>query len=125
MEQADGVASLREAVEGLTYPSESDEPFDVVEWEAAEGVDLLALVEGHDGNGRKVEEVLVDDFFVALEEAEDAEQYQVLRGALESVVAELKVFRVGEGEVRVDVYLIGVVKGGRSIVGVHTVSVET
>jgi hypothetical protein len=119
----DELAELRAAVEGLTYPSESDEPFDVFRWPVGRGTARNQVV-AHGGAARKVVEVPVDRFFGQLETSEDAERYRALRRVLESTLAKLKAFRVGDGEVRVDVYLTGKLRGG-TWAGVHTVSVET
>ena len=121
----DDIAKLKAAVDGLTYPSESDEPFDVVRWENPGRVDVAVLAGEHVGKGRKVKQVPVDEFFEALREADDAERHEQLRRTLEGVVRDVKVFRVGDGEVSVDVYVLGSSRVDRSVVGVHTVSVET
>ena len=123
--QDDVIAKLKVAVEGLTYPSESDEPFDVVRWDNPGGLAIQAVVGQHAAKGRKIKQVSVDDFFAALKDSDDVERYVSLRKTLESVTRGLRVFRVGEGEVRVDVYVVGNSTDGRSVVGVHTVSVET
>jgi hypothetical protein len=121
----DAMKKLKAAVQGLTYPSESDEPFDVVRWENPQGLDPARVLEAKVGKGRNVRAVSPDEFFGALRDADDAERYAALRKVLELVVQQLKVFRVGEGEVTVDVYVVGLAKADRSVVGVHTVSVET
>jgi hypothetical protein len=119
----DELTALRAAVEGLTYPSESDEPFDVFHRPAGRGAARSQIV-AHGNTARKVVEVPVDLFFGQLEASEDAGRYRELRRVLESALTSLKAFRVGDGEVRVDVYLIGKLRGG-AWAGVHTVSVET
>ena len=121
----DDIAKLKAAVEGLTYPSESDEPFEVVRWENLGRVDMAVLVGEHGGKGRKVKQVAVDKFFEALREADDAERYEQLRWTLEGIARDLKVIRIGDGEVRVDVFVLGSSQADRSVVGVHTVSTET
>jgi hypothetical protein len=120
----DELAALRAAVEGLTYPSESDEPFDVFQWPPGRGAARDQIVT-HGGAARKVVGVPVDRFFGQLESSEDAERYRALRRVLESTLEKMKAFRVGDGEVRVDVYLIGKLRGGGGWAGVHAVSVET
>ncbi len=123
--QDDVIAKLKAAVEGLTYPSESDEPFDVVRWENINGLPIESLVARHAAKDRKIKQVAVEDFFAALKDSDDAGRYESLRKVLASVTREVTVFRVGEGEVRVDAYVLGSSTADRSIVGVHTVSVET
>ena len=120
----DELSEIREACAGLEYPSESDTPFDVVNWPAAGGATARDQVVAHDRAGRKIEEVTADDFFAELVEGEDGDRFKRLRATLESQVKDLKVFRVGGGEVKVDVYLIGRLGSG-AWGGVHTRSVET
>jgi len=108
------LASLRTAVAGLLYPSETDAPFDVISsWPVKEGKPP-----------RKVEEVAPDDFFGELRESDDAARFAQLRRALECNLSGVKVVRVGAGEPKVDVYLVGRSKSGATL-GVHTTSVET
>src|SRR5690242_10425970 len=99
----DDIAKLKAAVDGLTYPSESDEPFEVVRWENPGRVDVAALVGEHGGKGRKAQQVGIHEFFEALREVDDAERYEQLRRTLQGVARDVKVFRVGDGEVSVDV----------------------
>jgi hypothetical protein len=116
------VNALREATAGLEYPSESDAPFDVFRWPGGGG-SAREAVAAHAG-ARKIEEVTVDEFFQQLEGSEDADRFRQLRRVLESQLSGLKIFRVGAGEVKVDVYLVGRARSG-DWVGLHTVSVET
>ena len=125
MQRADLLAKLNAAIDGLTYPSESDEPFDVVYWENPNKTPLQALIAEKAANSRKVKTVPVDEFFTQLLEADAAPQFQILRRTIQSVARNIQVFRVGEGEVRVDVYVIGQTNPDQSVVGVHTLSVET
>lgn len=115
---------LRKAVEGLTYPSESDEPFDVLVWDGATGKTVRDVVAERVGRGRKVTAVSVEAFFGQLDGADEAPRYRELRAALEKSMKELSTFRVGDGEVRVDVYVVGRLSDGH-VAGVHSVSVET
>jgi hypothetical protein len=118
----DEMLEIRQACEGLEYPSESDTPFDVFTWPA--GGAAKDQVVAHGRKGRKVEEITVDDFFAELVEAEDGDHFRRLRATLESHLKDLKIFRVGGGEVKVDVYLLGRLASG-AWGGVHTRSVET
>lgn len=114
--------TLRNAVKGLTYPSESDEPFDVFVWQA-DGT-ARDQVAAHAAKGRCIEQVPVESFFAQLDDADDAPRYRQLQRLLISWLKELSIFRVGSGEVRVDVYLLGEMQTGQWA-GLHTVSVET
>lgn len=113
------VDALREAVKGLTYPSETDAPFDVfVEERAMSAEDVVA----HRTGGGKVAAVAVEEFFAELEGTSQAERYRRLRAVLCERLAPLKIFRVGA--VKVDIYLVGKAGDG-TWVGLHTTSVET
>jgi hypothetical protein len=120
----DEMLEIRQACEGLEYPSESDTPFDLFTWPAGGAGTARDQVVAHGGAGRKMEEVTVDDFFAELVEAEDGDRFKRLRATLESHLKDLKIFRVGAGEVKVDVYLLGRLASG-AWGGLHTRSVET
>jgi hypothetical protein len=122
--QADDLAEIRKAAEGLQYPSESDAPFDVFRWPGTTSGAARNVVASHGGAGRKIEEVTIDAFFAELIESDDGERYKQLRRALELNLKELKVFRVGVGEPKVDIYLVGRTRIGE-LAGLHTTSVET
>lgn len=122
-DQVNELNELSKASAGLEYPSESDAPFEPFRWDAAGG-SAQQQVAAHALKRRKICEIPVDGFFGALEGSEDAERFQQLRGVLEKRLKGLKVFRVGEGEVKVDIYLIGQTPSG-AWAGLHTTSVET
>lgn len=115
------LADLCRAAEGLTYPSESDAPFDAFAWPA--GADPVERAAAHAGKGRgEVEEVPAADFFAELEGTSDAERFRGLRRAMESALAGPRVLRVGSR--KVDVFIVGKAAGG-AWAGLHTTSVET
>jgi hypothetical protein len=116
------LAELRKAVEGLTYPSDSDEPFDVFSWDG--GGTALEQVAAHAGEDRKLEQVRAETFFSQLDGSDDAARYRQLQKLLTSSLGSFIIARAGAGEVRVDVYLIGKLATGEWA-GLHTVSVET
>jgi hypothetical protein len=122
--QADDLAEITKAASGLQYPSESDAPFDVFRWPGTTSGTARDVVGSHGGAGRKIEEVAIDAFFAELIESDDGERYKRLRRALESELKDLKIFRVGVGEPKVDVYLLGRTRVGE-LAGLHTTSVET
>ena len=115
----DELQEIRKAANGLQYPSESDAPFDVIRWPAKDAAG------SHFGANRKLEEVAIDDFFAELVESDDGPRYRQLRRALESNLKELKIYRVGVGETKVDIYLLGRLRTGGDWAGLHTTSVET
>jgi len=117
-------AKLTKAVDGLMYPSESDEPFDVIQWGTAGPTNAKEQVDAHVAPGRKIESVPLDDFFGQLTESDDADRYKQLRALLEKNLTNVGAFRVAGAGAKVDVYLIGQSKAA-GWVGVHTVSIET
>jgi hypothetical protein len=116
------LGELQKAVEGLTYPSDSDEPFDVFSWDV-KGT-ALEQVAAHAGKDRKIEQVQTETFFSQLDDSDDAGRYRQLQKLLTASLGPMTIARVGTGEVRVDVYLVGKLATGEWA-GLHTVSVET
>jgi hypothetical protein len=114
----DELQEIRKASAGLEFPSESDAPFDVIRWPAKDAITA------HFGGRRKVEEVAIDAFFAELLESDDGERYRQLRRTLESQLKQLKIYRVGVGETKVDIYLLGRLRTG-DWAGLHTTSIET
>lgn len=114
---------LKRAIAGLLYPSESDEPFDIFTWEAAKAPGCTVLM-SHVAPSRKVVELSLDQFISQLDDSDDAARYHELKDVLESILSRPAVFRVGDGEVRVDIYIIGEGQDGKWA-GLHTLSVET
>ena len=120
--EPDALKPLRQAADGLTYPSESDEPFDAFRWDGTGAArDQIAA---HARKGRKIEAVPVDAIFGQLDEADDAERFRALRQVLESTVKDLQIFRAVGGDAEVDVFLVGQLASGQ-LAGLHTISVET
>lgn len=119
--QPDLLQRLRAAAGDLTYPSDSDEPFDPFAWPDAPG-DAAAQVRGRAAH-RPVEVVPAGRFFAELADADDADRFAALHVELGRLLSGLTVVRVA-GRPEVDVYLIGRTVGG-GWAGLHTVSVET
>ena len=113
--------AIRNAIAGLTYPSESDEPFEVIAWPGGAGGAREQVV-AHTPVGRNVVEIPVNTFFRELEGTDDAARFRALRQTLEATLTDLHVYRAGS--VKVDVYLVGKTKTG-GFAGLHTTSVET
>lgn len=125
--------SLEQAVDGLLYPSESEEPFEVICWaDDGKPIDASRLLEQA---GYKphipVTETSLDDFFKDLttvqswygdNEKANTQRFRDLEDMLRHSLTDIRVFRVGE--VRIDVYIIGVTGDG-GWAGVKTTSVET
>jgi hypothetical protein len=110
--------ALADAVKGLTYPSETDSPFDVfTDDRAATAEDVVAK-----RGAAKPETVSPDQFFGELEDTDDAQRFRQLRLVIEKNLSGVTVLRSGSR--KVDVYLIGRTRGG-TWAGIHTTSVET
>jgi Nuclease A inhibitor-like protein len=124
--QQDGLAPLREASQGLLYPSETDAPFEPFSWGKAEG-DLTpqkaARLAGVPA-GAPVEQQSLADFFKYLtaDGAENADKYKKLQQAIGATLSGARVFRIGR--VNIDVYIVGKTKDGHWA-GLKTRSVET
>lgn len=133
----DVVASLREAVKGLLYMSESDEPFEVVSWPGGGSLGITTMdaktILKLTGNKPRtpVETVTLEDFFRELvkeeewhgeEERADAKKYRRLLEILKSELAEPRVWRLGE--VEVEIVILGRTHDGWWV-GVKTRAVET
>ena len=122
---------LQSAIVGLQWISESDFPFEVVQWqtEAAEVTPelLLKLVKCNPETPLQTEEI--DRFFEWATQGQDwhtaAEQANVVRYQnLLNLLKQLQnpqVYRLGE--VNVDIYILG--KLDRDLLGVKTQAVET
>ncbi len=109
-------------VAGLTYPSESDEPFDVVVWPPS--ASAIQALRSRVATKRAIREVSIDDFFIPLKASESAERFVALRHFLETRLSDIHIIRVGADEVEVDVYLLGRSNAAGWLV-LHTKSVET
>jgi hypothetical protein len=125
--------TLEQAIDGLLYTSESDEPFEVVRWTGdGKPLDARKLLElASYPPGAQVTTISLDDFFRDLttvqswygdEEKSTVRRYQSLEDAIRRNLRDVRVFRVGE--VRVDIYVMGVTGDG-DWAGVKTTSVET
>ena len=125
------IEELREATRGLTFMSESDYPFEVFNWGAAEPThEFLRGLTG-EASDVPVETTTPAKFFrVAVSEAEwkngeqltQARRFQTLLRLLGRNLTDLKVFRVGA--INIPVYLAGRGAAGNWL-GVSTRVVET
>ena len=125
------IEELREATRGLTFMSESDYPFEVFNWGAAEPThEFLRGLTGEASDAPVETTTAANVFRVAASEAEwkNAEQlaaarrFQSLLRLLEQNLKDLKVFRVGA--INIPVYVVGRSASGNWL-GVSTRVVET
>lgn len=127
------IAALQQAVAGLLYSTESDEPWEVFQWPACPSPvtpEEVLTRSGHPA-GTAVTQQSVEDFFRNLtqdkdwygeEERKVMQRYRDLLTTLQQCLPDAQVFRVGK--VRVEVYLVGRLSDG-GCAGIKTVAVET
>lgn len=125
---------LLQASEGLLYPSESDYPFEYINWGKATG-DKLTTKQvrefTHQNDETPVQSVPIDNFFATVteikewygeEEKELADRFVELKNTLQKNLTHLQVFKVGE--VEIDAYIIGKNEEGECE-GLSTKVIET
>ena len=121
--------ALREATKDLLYQSESDEPFEIVDWKNVAHFGSETLLKGRENVAIQVLSLV--DFFKDLteekkwhgaEEKAEVVRYRKLLETLNIHLTDTKVFRIGK--VEVDIYIIGKTKGG-VWAGIKTRAIET
>jgi hypothetical protein len=126
------IAQLRDAAEGLLYPSESDEPFQCFLWHDISTItpDTL-LTKTHNKPGTPLEEISLERFFSGVmqeadwmdeHERREAQRFQALHDVLTDLLTDIRIFRIGAMDI--DVYLVGRTPSG-TYVGLQTKVVET
>jgi hypothetical protein len=126
---------LEQAAEGLTYTSESDEPFEAFELPGGGagwpyGVEEFARRIGAPAGAPAEERSLTRFFAPHIENTDPYDtqtqalrpRYEALRALLAGSLREVRVFRVGR--VEIDCYAVGD-DGAGNLVGLRTVAVET
>lgn len=122
---------LKQATTDLLWSSESDYPFEIVTWDRGLAITSTALFSKLAEPNAAIETLSLTDLFAPVltveDWYEDAELAQVKRytdllHAIESNLAEVKVFRVGEIEIAI--YIVGKTPTG-DLVGLKTHAVET
>lgn len=133
VEETSAVDSLRAMVEGLTWMSESDYPFEVLQLpDRATPLSLAELLQLTDHEvDAPVEEISVQNFFspaIQLQDwYEDAdkqrmEHFQTLLQWIEQHLSDVKVYRIGT--IAIDVYIVGKTEPGAWI-SLSTKVIET
>ncbi len=107
---------LRRATEGLLFMSESDYPFEVIQWEGLPALthDFLCRMAG-EFDDCEVEEIEAEKFL-------QAEIYRNIVTVLSQNLVEVKAFKVGR--INMPVYVVGKSKRGNWL-GVSTRVVQT
>ena len=127
----DLLPELKAACEDLLWRSETDSPFEVVVFPAAQQPFRVAQLFNHYPEGTPVNIVSLDDFFSQAtverawfdsRELARVKRYQNLRDLLETTLENLTIYRIGR--VEIDVYLIGKTED-EQVLGVKTKIVET
>ncbi|NJR39131.1 MAG: nuclease [Leptolyngbyaceae cyanobacterium CSU_1_4] len=131
--EKNAVASLKAIVEGLTWMSESDYPFEVVLLpDRAEPLTTDELLQrtGHDAE-TVVEEISIENFFAPAIQPQDwheeadkqrLQHFQTLLQWIEQHLSSIKVYRVGS--IAIDVYILGKTESGNWI-SLSTKVIET
>lgn len=107
---------LKQATDGLLYPSESDAEVEVVEL----GPGSSPPLEERD---LPVEEISAKDFFMPLKETDDAPRWHLVHSLLALGLTDLRVIRIGE--IQVEIYVVGKDAATGNWVGLRTHAVET
>ena len=126
------VAELKQKTAGLLMMSESDYPFEIVQWNDAADLSAESLRRRVGAaSDAPISEQSVDEFFHAalsaradqpIEAQRTARQYQALVQFLKENLQDLKVYRIGERAIHI--YLIGRTAAG-DFVGLSTQLIET
>ena len=122
---------LKQSTIDLLWSSESDYPFEIVTWKQGIEMTPTALFGSGDDADRSIESITLTELFAPVLTVEDwyeaaelkqVDRYTELLRAIESNLAEVQVFRVGEVEIAI--YIIGKTPTG-DLVGLKTHTVET
>ncbi|MEH2247272.1 nuclease A inhibitor family protein [Nostoc sp.] len=125
------VEKLKEASTGLLMMSESDYPFEVVQWEGAAPATQEKILQLTGSQDLPVEVVDLDYLFrnCAFEQEwhnelqkKDVKKFQTLVQTLKDNLSDISVYRIGQ--INIDAYIIGQTKDG-DLAGVVTKLVET
>jgi hypothetical protein len=104
--------ALKAASDGLSLPSESDEPIEPIGWDKSGDLsepDVLRL-SGHKP-GDHIETTTLDDIFRDALAGEDAPKFKSLIQTLKGSLSDLRAYRIGD--VEKDVYIMGKTKDGK------------
>ncbi|MEH1891942.1 MAG: nuclease A inhibitor family protein [Nostoc sp.] len=125
------VEKLKEVSTGLLMMSESDYPFEVVQWEGAAPATQEKILQLTGSQDLPIEVVDLDYLFrnCAFEQEwhnelqkKDVQKFQTFVQTLKDNLSDISVYRVGK--INIDAYIIGQTKDG-DLAGVVTKLVET
>jgi Nuclease A inhibitor-like protein len=118
---------LKQTTIDLLWVSESDYPFQIVTW-SDKVIDSRLFPTCPDED---IEVISLDDFFAPALRVEDwyeaeelatVDRYKLLLQTIDSSLAEIRVFRLGE--IEIDLYIVGKTPDG-DVIGLQTTIVET
>src|SRR5439155_24806125 len=117
------VETLKKAVKGLKYTSETEAKLEPFLWEDGDKLTDAHLLElAGEEEGTEVEQEGLDDFFHAVP-PEDAEKFEKLAKVLQEQLSGVKVYKVGD-EAEKQAYIVGKTTDGQWA-GLKTTVVET
>ena len=128
---AEIIDRFKQATTGLLWSSESDYPFEIVTWELGVDLNPSDLFSNIYDTDLAIESIPLTDLFEPVLIIEDwykqpeldlVDRYTNLLDSINTNLAEVQVFRVGE--VEIDIYIIGKTPTS-DLVGLKTRSVET
>jgi hypothetical protein len=130
---AQSIQELQQAIEGLLFMSESDYPFQIIEWDGQTEItpEYLRSQTVAARPDTPVTRQSIDDFFRSATsepewkqgaELEIARKYKALVGLLKETLSNLVAYRVGE--INITIYIIGTSQTGTWL-GLRTQVVET
>ena len=128
---AEIIDRLTQATVDLLWSSESDYPFEIVTWSQGTQLTPEALVGDSDDANPEIESMTLIDLFAPILAIEDwyeaaelaqVDRYTNLLHAIDTNLADVQVFRVGEVEMAI--YIVGKTPAG-DLVGLKTHVVET
>lgn len=123
------LTALQEATKDLLYMSESDEPFEVVQWENVPHFGTQTLLEGRKNAPTQV--LSLEEFFKDLtkeekwhgpEEKAEVQRYRKLKETINKHLSDTQVFRIGK--TKVDIFIVGKTQEGHRV-GIKTKAIET
>jgi hypothetical protein len=133
MTKEEFIAQLREKIDGLYFPSESDFPFEVIVWENfADGLFDTEKWLAQNGfpTDSPIENTSLDYLFRNLSveqewhdevQKEQVAQFKALQEFLQANLTDLTVYRVGR--IEITIFIIG--KFANDVVGLKTQAIET
>jgi hypothetical protein len=120
MAESAAAAAIKVATKDLLFPSESDEPIDVVEWKAEGKLTTSRLIElGEEDPRVHIKEISVDAFFKNLiesspddspDEQRGSARFRNLLDVLKAHLSDIRVFRVGQ--IQINYYVVGLTSTG-------------